>query len=589
MKKSVLYLSSLFAFLLIFGSSIQAQVIFYVEQPSSLSRSYELTYSSANDWGADLSVAANAILGEVVLVDDGTTADSLGCEPYQMPSLVGKIAAIYRGVCQFGQKAKNAQDAGAIGVIIINGGPANPGPDELLNMAAGDLGAEVTIPVVMISKSSGATLKSAIDAGELVVFIGTKTGKYGNDLGMFASDVVIAKTQAIPLALASSGNMSIPLGAFITNFGTINQSNVRLKATITNPANQTIYDNVSASGVEIESGSFAFLSLPAYTVNVSAQGTYTINYSVVYNETDEFPGDNEISSTFFVTEDFYAKTRINADTKYPILQGGTRFNEANGHLIKGCILMTERAFGGMKVHAISASATTDPGATLDGRFLEFDFYEYGSYMMATNGDLTFTDLKMIGSPKLFDYVDTTLQNRFVTVKFDINLENNKNYMACAATGLPDMFLGFDRGINYDATLADDEAVSAVNNIAGANQWMYWGGSYTPAIIVHISNNIVFETGDGTSSVNQIDYSVTRITPYPNPASSMVNIPLKEAAKGKVVVAIHDISGKLIRTVTIENNNSKVISLDAAGLENGVYYFQLNVNNEVTAFPVVISK
>jgi hypothetical protein len=53
---------------------------------------------------------------------DATAADSLACNAVTS-DVNGKIAVLYRGDCQFGVKAKNAQDAGAIAVIIINNVP----------------------------------------------------------------------------------------------------------------------------------------------------------------------------------------------------------------------------------------------------------------------------------------------------------------------------------------------------------------------------------------------------------------------------------------------------------------------------------
>ena len=43
-----------------------------------------------------------------------------GCNPYPAGSLTGKIALIQRGVCEFGVKVFNAQNAGAIGALIYN-------------------------------------------------------------------------------------------------------------------------------------------------------------------------------------------------------------------------------------------------------------------------------------------------------------------------------------------------------------------------------------------------------------------------------------------------------------------------------------
>ncbi|MBK8493631.1 MAG: M36 family metallopeptidase [Chitinophagaceae bacterium] len=65
------------------------------------------------------SIITTPLNGDFVYIPDGT-ASYLGCNPYAPGSLNGKIALIDRGICPFVYKAKNAQDAGAIGVVIVN-------------------------------------------------------------------------------------------------------------------------------------------------------------------------------------------------------------------------------------------------------------------------------------------------------------------------------------------------------------------------------------------------------------------------------------------------------------------------------------
>src|SRR5207245_11353782 len=60
----------------------------------------------------------------------------------------GKIAVINRGVCTFGTKIQNAQDAGAAGAIIVNnvfGDPISMGADGVNNP---------TIPAAMVNRKS---------------------------------------------------------------------------------------------------------------------------------------------------------------------------------------------------------------------------------------------------------------------------------------------------------------------------------------------------------------------------------------------------------------------------------------------------
>lgn len=67
--------------------------------------------------------------------------------PANASSLVGKVALIDRGSCEFGNKVLRAQNAGAIAAIIINRQSAG---DSLPSMGAGVDGASVTIPSILV-------------------------------------------------------------------------------------------------------------------------------------------------------------------------------------------------------------------------------------------------------------------------------------------------------------------------------------------------------------------------------------------------------------------------------------------------------
>lgn len=98
------------------------------------------------------------VTGNLVIVDDGTAAPSTGCNPLINGAAInGNIALIDRGGCQFGTKALNAENAGAIAVVICNN---VPGPT--LSMTAGTDGASVTIPTVMMYQSDCATIRAQI-------------------------------------------------------------------------------------------------------------------------------------------------------------------------------------------------------------------------------------------------------------------------------------------------------------------------------------------------------------------------------------------------------------------------------------------
>ena len=74
-------------------------------------------------------------------------------------AMSGRVALIDRGGCSFVVKVKNAQNAGAIGVIMVN----NVSSPAVIQMGGGD--AAITIPSLMISLADGNSLKSQLGAG----------------------------------------------------------------------------------------------------------------------------------------------------------------------------------------------------------------------------------------------------------------------------------------------------------------------------------------------------------------------------------------------------------------------------------------
>jgi hypothetical protein len=96
-------------------------------------------------------LSSPGVTGEVMPLS-GTGNQLLGCDPFSalnVAAVSGKIALIDRGVCGFAVKTKNAQDAGAIGVIIQNNAAGSPPP------GMGGVDPTITIPSVMITQADG--------------------------------------------------------------------------------------------------------------------------------------------------------------------------------------------------------------------------------------------------------------------------------------------------------------------------------------------------------------------------------------------------------------------------------------------------
>lgn len=102
------------------------------------------------------SPVTSTMTADIVLVDDGLANPTEGCNPLiNGASVAGKIALIKRGTCPFVDKVNNAQNAGAIAVIMMNNVSGTP-------VAMGGTDGAITIPSVMISKQDGDLLVAAL-------------------------------------------------------------------------------------------------------------------------------------------------------------------------------------------------------------------------------------------------------------------------------------------------------------------------------------------------------------------------------------------------------------------------------------------
>jgi subtilisin family serine protease len=94
------------------------------------------------------------------------TVGDLGCSAYPADTFSGKIALINRGTCNFAVKVKNAQNAGALGVLMVNNTNAFPAP-------MGGTDPTITIPTMMTSLAVGTSLRTDMAGGTVTVLLST--------------------------------------------------------------------------------------------------------------------------------------------------------------------------------------------------------------------------------------------------------------------------------------------------------------------------------------------------------------------------------------------------------------------------------
>ncbi|WP_134340543.1 T9SS-dependent M36 family metallopeptidase [Flavobacterium psychrophilum] len=129
----------------------------------------------------NLPVAPATLTNNLVLYVGSILGTPHACDTARNSAeLAGKIAVIRRGGCTFERKVKSAQNAGAIGVIIVN-------TEDNSTMYGDD--ATITIPAISISQADGEELINAMSSGNINVSI-SKPEVFVNTDGDFDNGVI---------------------------------------------------------------------------------------------------------------------------------------------------------------------------------------------------------------------------------------------------------------------------------------------------------------------------------------------------------------------------------------------------------------
>ncbi|MDX1997151.1 MAG: PA domain-containing protein [Thermoanaerobaculia bacterium] len=121
-------------------------------------------------------LTAAGVAGTLELANDGVGAVNDGCEAI-VNNVVGKVAVIDRGTCGFTVKVKNAQNAGAIAVVIADNAAGSPPA----GMAGTD--ATIVIPSVRVTLPDGNAIKAQLGGGVTASLLLDTAQLAGADLG----------------------------------------------------------------------------------------------------------------------------------------------------------------------------------------------------------------------------------------------------------------------------------------------------------------------------------------------------------------------------------------------------------------------
>ena len=578
----------------------QSQVVCAGVSPASIAGNYVFEWAdpAGGDWATpDFLVTGTYVEDTLMIINDGTPGinaqgnpiSAEGCAGSPAPGappagtwndLTGKIAVIYRNTCEFGYKALQAQNAGAVGVIIINRDP------EAVGMGGGAEGLNVTIPVVMVSSLDGLALTTAMQSGPVVMFLGNKVGAFGDDVGSTSGDILISPYGAANSMMDNGFDLAIQ----IYNFGANAQNNVTVQATIDGPAGNVYDETVNAPAMN--SGDTLYIAngnpqeFPPFDlggIGMYPAGEYTLTYTVDMGITDESDFDNVFESKFTVNSDMLSLANLDG-SGMPI---ATSYPSNSTTEYQTCMFLEEPTVADLNLGVLGAYFIPYADTSVDdlaGAEIFVNVFEWNdtwidladpSMAMAANNDW-FTDLNQIVYETYYPASnDETGDVAYVEFSTPLALVNDQRYLFCLQSFDPAIGFGYDSNIDYDG----NQAITAmpISPVYVDDTWYTggWTGSSALSLGLKLTNSV------GIEETNTVEGMA-----FPNPAIDVVTISIE--AIGSANVTVTDVTGKLAltETVTLTNGNAK---MNISSLEAGVYVFNVELENGETSQFNVIKK
>jgi hypothetical protein len=582
MKKLLLTISAV-----VLSATTYAQVIAAGISPQSIVANYTHTWADpGSGWGTpDFNIPGTFVQDTLKIVDDGSTGTNAqgnpisaeGCNPL-INDLTGKIAVIFRNTCEFGVKALNAQNAGAVGVIIVN---RNPG--EVIAMGAGAQGANVTIPVVMLDLTDGLNLISTMANGPVVMFLGNKTGLFPNDGGISANAALLPRQGMIPSQLAQNGTeFNFDLGARVYNYGNQPQT-MSLNAKITNPSGATVYDNTVsnmavAAGDSVDVDPSAANNLPNFSLASYPAGTYTLTYTVGLAVADDYVADNTLVSTFTVTDSMFSYAQADPTTGSPT--GGNYYRPGtNNQTYSACQVLDNANASRLKATGIYFSATTSAasGVLLTGEEMALYLYKWEDPFTDLNdANLAFNTLTEVANGFYYYPDDLQGQTVFGAYTTPVALEDNQRYLACVQTVNLNLYMGHENGTNLTWNEAYYLQPMAPNESDGTWYAAGFGSDIPSSVAIGVADN----------DVNVAELTTVAGKAFPNPANDVVTVAIE--GEGTAQLTVTDVAGKVAMAASL-NLAAGQDNVNIAGLTSGLYIFNVTLENCKTAQFNVVKK
>jgi hypothetical protein len=566
-------------FMLLGTYVIEAQVVVRITSPASLAGTY--VNAQPADWGGRITTQTT---WDAIVANDGSASPTLGCNPSPAGAYTDKLTLIRRGACEFGQKALNAQNAGAGAVLVVNN-TSGPPP----GMAAGSVGSQVTIPVLSLSQEDGDKIIAAIDGGETVTFT------------IYPAAFVLTLPYYPPYYAAVPecfNRESVDsMGIYVTNNSGRELADVIVRYQFVNKGDGSVLTQDSmmvpslAAGVET---AFEWTLSSPIDISGLEKGTYAFEY-IAYYAGDPFdgPGTYRTSQEFNVTDGLWSHENVVSNSFRP--------GDGGDHTDGGLFFIPEDVpTNQIKLNTLSfVSANNASETTMAGKDViifvakivsdTFDFnlslFDESQFELKGYAEFTFSD-----EAQRFQRIEVPIKD-IETDEEGIELEPGFEYIATVSYNAASnqLFHGYSLDLTYPST--EPTTTSLVyGSFSGTTRWV----SYVNTINGkdrRINNGIRLgmEIGNCIISNREELLADDQIRIFPNPVSDFVQIHFDLDQASDVSAILTDMNGKIIRWESYKMVQKDQLTFDAQQLPAGQYILHFNTKNGQRAEKLVVIK
>jgi hypothetical protein len=479
--------------------------------------------------------------------------DSAGCIPNNVP-LEGKIVLMWEGGCPIAEKARIAQDAGAVAVLIAgNNNVQLPPVSKHALGEAGQLPA-VQIPVFYLKSSDFQILQPILQQAPDVQACLKRPGVFLNSVGFPAKDI-----QQHCLVSQDIFQFSVRL----SNISGTNLQNLTVRGVVQRSNGQEVISDIlfiSELGSAVTDSLFTFPQIfaPFDLSSTIPQVLYTVQ-----GNTSQGPFLDIRTVRFNPNAEVLAKELTGMETAYrPDTIPQTGWGVGNLYYFAGNNLeFFDAGYAGISViPGEEMAGSQDLYAELSLFVLNDDVLpDFSNF--APDG----SSMSLVGVGQLQSMVNN-LPIQWVEM-YDINtaspgvpLEHNKTYLLAAF--FPDSYKYSYVGMNEDHV---EEKASTFLYLDGQWHTNNFYGKPNPVLRMALELGEFFCPTISTLEPNRIDFKI-----FPNPAKDFLHIQVVLPEINDALITFTDINGREILTEYRKNLNEETLTFPVSQLPNGAY-------------------